>query len=169
MPAVAGYVATSLFSGHLPDALVAPGPRALLKSYVHAYLPEKVEREGFARSVGASSRFLVAASYSQTSLLSPKSHENARQSGGQQTDTSGFSMTCLSPQRSPSYAAGPDVVWTPASRKSREYARGRSSNRGCEHSTTTPDSDTSSPSGEPPPAQRSISSRMASARSSLSK
>ena len=62
-------LATSLSRGHLPAALAAPDPRAFLKSYVQAYLREEVQQEGFARSVGAFSRFLETASFSQASLL----------------------------------------------------------------------------------------------------
>jgi predicted AAA+ superfamily ATPase len=63
------WVATSLSHGHLPAAFSAPDPRAFLKSYVQTYLREEVQQEGFARSIGAFSRFLEAASFSQASLL----------------------------------------------------------------------------------------------------
>lgn len=62
-------LATSLSHGHLPAAFGAPDPRAFLKSYVQTYLREEVQQEGFARSIGAFSRFLEAASFSQASLL----------------------------------------------------------------------------------------------------
>jgi predicted AAA+ superfamily ATPase len=81
-------LATSLSSGHLPAALAAPDPRAFPKSYVQAYLREEVQQEGFARSVGAFSRFLEAASFSQASLLNVA--EAARECAAERKTASGY-------------------------------------------------------------------------------
>jgi predicted AAA+ superfamily ATPase len=44
-------------------------PEKYLKSYVRTYLREEVQQEGLTRNLGAFSRFLEAASFSQASLL----------------------------------------------------------------------------------------------------
>ena len=44
-------------------------PKAYLQSYVQTYLREEVQQEGLTRNIGAFSRFLEAASFSQASVL----------------------------------------------------------------------------------------------------
>lgn len=59
----------SLKFGHLPCACTESDPKAYLESYVRTYLDEEVRQEGLTRNLGAFSRFLEAASFSQGSLL----------------------------------------------------------------------------------------------------
>lgn len=59
----------SLRYGQLPAAYVERQPQAFLKSYVQTYLREEVQQEGLTRNLGAFSRFLEAASFSQGSVL----------------------------------------------------------------------------------------------------
>jgi predicted AAA+ superfamily ATPase len=49
---------------------VESNPRAFLESYVRTYLQEEIRQEGLTRNLGAFSRFLEAASFSQGGLLS---------------------------------------------------------------------------------------------------
>jgi predicted AAA+ superfamily ATPase len=62
-------LAHSLRHGQLPTAYVADDPAHYLGSYVGTYLREEVMAEGLARNLEAFSRFLVAASFSQASIL----------------------------------------------------------------------------------------------------
>lgn len=55
--------------GCLPLACTTDNPQDYLKSYAATYLREEVQQEGFARNIGAFSRFLEAASFSQGSIL----------------------------------------------------------------------------------------------------
>ena len=55
--------------GCLPLACTTKNPQDYLKSYAATYLREEVQQEGFARNIGAFSRFLEAASFSQGSIL----------------------------------------------------------------------------------------------------
>ncbi len=55
--------------GQLPTAYVADDPAHYLASYVGTYLREEVLAEGLTRKLDAFSRFLVAASFSQASVL----------------------------------------------------------------------------------------------------
>lgn len=59
----------SLKYGHLPMAYTDTNPESYLKSYVKTYLREEVMQEGLTRNLGAFSRFLEAASFSQGSIL----------------------------------------------------------------------------------------------------
>jgi predicted AAA+ superfamily ATPase len=59
----------SLSYGQLPCACTEENPKAYLESYVKAYLEEEIKQEGFTRNLGAFSRFLEAASFSQGSVL----------------------------------------------------------------------------------------------------
>jgi len=59
----------SLAYGQLPCAYTEENPKAYLESYVKTYLEEEVQQEGFTRNLGAFSRFLEAASFSQGSVL----------------------------------------------------------------------------------------------------
>lgn len=59
----------SLRFGQLPAAYVEDDPAAYLTSYVRTYLREEVQQEGLTRNLGAFSRFLEAASFSQGSPL----------------------------------------------------------------------------------------------------
>jgi predicted AAA+ superfamily ATPase len=55
--------------GFLPATYAAPDPAAFLKSYVATYVKEEVQQEGLTRNLGAFSRFLEAASFSQACPL----------------------------------------------------------------------------------------------------
>jgi predicted AAA+ superfamily ATPase len=59
----------SLAFGQLPCVYTEENPKAYLESYVKTYLEEEVQQEGFTRNLGAFSRFLEAASFSQGSVL----------------------------------------------------------------------------------------------------
>lgn len=59
----------SLSYGQLPCAYTEENPKAYLESYVKTYLEEEIKQEGFTRNLGAFSRFLEAASFSQGSVL----------------------------------------------------------------------------------------------------
>ena len=59
----------SLKFGHLPTAYTESNPKKYLESYVKTYLDEEVQQEGLTRNLGAFSRFLEAASFSQTAIL----------------------------------------------------------------------------------------------------
>ncbi|MDP3732033.1 MAG: ATP-binding protein [Candidatus Omnitrophota bacterium] len=59
----------SLTYGQLPCVYIERDPKAYLESYVKTYLEEEVQQEGFTRNLGAFSRFLEAASFSQGSIL----------------------------------------------------------------------------------------------------
>ena len=63
----------SLLFGHLPSACTEPDPKAYLQSYVKTYLQEEVQQEGLTRNIGAFSRFLEAASFSQASVVNTSS------------------------------------------------------------------------------------------------
>jgi predicted AAA+ superfamily ATPase len=55
--------------GGLPMACTSEQPAEFLASYVSTYLREEVQQEGLVRSLGAFTRFLEAASFSQGSVL----------------------------------------------------------------------------------------------------
>lgn len=59
----------SLQFGQLPMAYLESDPKAYLKSYVKTYLQEEIQQEGLTRNLGAFTRFLEAASFSQGSIL----------------------------------------------------------------------------------------------------
>lgn len=59
----------SLQFGNLPCAYTEPEPKKYLESYVKTYLQEEVQFEGLTRNLGAFSRFLEAASFSQGGVL----------------------------------------------------------------------------------------------------
>ncbi len=59
----------SLAYGQLPCVYTEKNPKAYLESYVKTYLEEEVQQEGFTRNLGAFSRFLEAASFSQGAVL----------------------------------------------------------------------------------------------------
>jgi len=59
----------SLQFGQLPCAYTEPDPKAYLYSYAKTYLEEEIQQEGLTRNIGAFSRFLEAASFSQGSIL----------------------------------------------------------------------------------------------------
>lgn len=63
----------SLRYGQLPAAYVEDEPARYLHSYVQTYLREEVQQEGLTRNLGAFTRFLQAASFSQGSLLNVSS------------------------------------------------------------------------------------------------
>jgi len=60
---------TALTNGLLPMAVTQPNHKKYLESYVQTYLREEVLQEGLTRSIGAFSRFLEVASFSQVSVL----------------------------------------------------------------------------------------------------
>ena len=55
--------------GHLPSTFQELDPRRYLTSYVTTYLREEVQQEGLTRNLGAFTRFLETASFSQAQLL----------------------------------------------------------------------------------------------------
>ncbi len=59
----------SLKFGQLPSAYVDPHPKEFLESYVSMYLKEEILQEGITRNLGAFSRFLESASFSQGAIL----------------------------------------------------------------------------------------------------
>lgn len=59
----------SLKFGTLPSVYVESDPKGYLESYVKTYLQEEIQQEGLTRNLGAFSRFLEAASFSQGSVL----------------------------------------------------------------------------------------------------
>lgn len=59
----------SLVYGQLPAAYRDKDPKKYLESYVKTYLQEEIMQEGLTRNLGAFSRFLEAASFSQGSIL----------------------------------------------------------------------------------------------------
>lgn len=59
----------SLTYGQLPCVYTEKDPKAYLESYVQTYLEEEVRYEGLTRNLGAFSRFLETASFSQGSVL----------------------------------------------------------------------------------------------------
>jgi len=63
-------LARSVRYGQLPIAQLGDDPERYLKSYVGTYLREEVQAEALTRNLEAFSRFLVAASFSQASVLS---------------------------------------------------------------------------------------------------
>jgi len=67
---VAGRRWASIFaSSGIPCAYTEQDPKAYLESYLRTYLREEIQQEGLARNVGAFSRFLETASFSQGSVL----------------------------------------------------------------------------------------------------
>lgn len=59
----------SLTYGQLPCVYTETNPKGYLESYVKTYLEEEIQQEGLTRNLGAFSRFLEAASFSQGSIL----------------------------------------------------------------------------------------------------
>lgn len=59
----------SIIYGNLPCAYTEKDPKAYLESYVKTYLEEEIQQEGLTRNLGAFSRFLEAASFSQGAPL----------------------------------------------------------------------------------------------------
>lgn len=59
----------ALHFGHLPSTFQEQEPGRYLESYVTTYLREEVQQEGLTRNLGAFSRFLEVASFSQAQLL----------------------------------------------------------------------------------------------------
>ncbi|MBU1487802.1 ATP-binding protein [bacterium] len=59
----------SLRYGQLPCVYTESDPKGYLESYVKTYLEEEVRQEGLTRNIGAFSRFLEAASFSQGGVL----------------------------------------------------------------------------------------------------
>ena len=66
-------LAHSLKYGCLPCVYTEEDPKAYLESYVKTYLEEEVRQEGLTRNLGAFSRFLEMASFSQGSVLNVSS------------------------------------------------------------------------------------------------
>lgn len=59
----------SITYGQLPCVYTESNPKAYLESYVKTYLQEEIQQEGLTRNLGAFSRFLETASFSQASVL----------------------------------------------------------------------------------------------------
>lgn len=59
----------SLRYGLLPSVYTEEDPKRYLESYVKTYLEEEVRQEGLTRNLGAFTRFLESASFSQGSIL----------------------------------------------------------------------------------------------------
>lgn len=59
----------SLRYGQLPCVYIEENPKYYLESYVKTYLEEEVRQEGLTRNLGAFTRFLESASFSQGSIL----------------------------------------------------------------------------------------------------
>lgn len=59
----------SLTYGQLPCAYTESDPKRYLESYVKTYLEQEIRQEGLTRNLGAFTRFLEAASFSQGSVL----------------------------------------------------------------------------------------------------
>lgn len=59
----------ALMYGHLPATFQEGYPQKYLASYVETYLREEVQQEGLTRNLGAFSRFLEVASFSQGQVL----------------------------------------------------------------------------------------------------
>ena len=59
----------ALINGLLPKAYAAENPQPFLASYVKTYLKEEVQQEGLTRNLGSFSKFLEAASFSQSLTL----------------------------------------------------------------------------------------------------
>ncbi len=72
-------LAHSLKYGHLPAIFSEPDPKEFLKAYVKTYLREEVLQEGLTRNLGAFTRFLETASFSQGAVLNTS--EVAREAG----------------------------------------------------------------------------------------
>lgn len=62
-------IENSLLFGNLPSLTQEPDKKKYLKSYITSYLEEEIKQEGLTRNLGAFSRFLETASYSQGSIL----------------------------------------------------------------------------------------------------
>lgn len=62
-------VSHALQYGHLPSTFHESDPKRYLESYVTTYLREEVQQEGLTRNLGAFTRFLETASFSQAQLL----------------------------------------------------------------------------------------------------
>lgn len=62
-------IVKSLKWGHLPASYQQQDPSKYLASYTATYLREEVQQEGLTRNIGAFSRFLEAASFSQGQVL----------------------------------------------------------------------------------------------------
>ncbi len=69
----------SLRSGHMPLAVTGKDRQGYLDSFVQTYLREEVLQEGITRNIGAFTRFLETASFSQASVLNIS--EVAREAG----------------------------------------------------------------------------------------
>jgi uncharacterized protein len=59
----------ALISGMLPQAYLSSTSKRFLASYITTYLKEEIQQEGLTRNLGAFSRFLEAASFSQAQVL----------------------------------------------------------------------------------------------------
>lgn len=62
-------LAHALKYGHLPSTFQEQDTKRYLESYVTTYLREEVQQEGLTRNLGAFTRFLETASFSQAQLL----------------------------------------------------------------------------------------------------
>lgn len=119
-------LACSLESGQLPVVQVdrdKTAARAYLRSYVHTYLREEVQQEGLTRNLGAFSRFLEAASFSQGTPLK-----------GSRRSRSSAARVCVQATSMPSRCffetiPWPSPVWSTAATALTEKARSGSRRR----------------------------------------
>lgn len=81
-------LARALSFGQLPSVPGEEDPKAYLESYVRTYLEEEIRSEGLTRNLGAFSRFLEAASFSQGAVLNVASV--ARECGVQRKVVEGY-------------------------------------------------------------------------------
>ena len=70
---------TALLYGNLPSVSQESNPHKYLESYIKTYLEEEIQQEGLTRNLGAFSRFLEIASFSQGSVVNIS--EIAREAG----------------------------------------------------------------------------------------
>lgn len=82
----------SLLLGHLPQVYSEPNPQKYLSSYVGTYLKEEVQQEALVRDLGAFSRFLESASFSQASIVVVKTV--AQDCGVERRVAEGFFTLC---------------------------------------------------------------------------
>jgi uncharacterized protein len=74
--------------GHLPSVWVGAPPHEYLSSYIKTYLREEVLQEGLTRNIGAFSRFIETASFSQGDVLNQS--QVARESAVERKTASGY-------------------------------------------------------------------------------
>ena len=79
-------LSSSLALGHLPARFFESDPKRFLNDYVNTYVREEVLQEGLTRNVGAFSKFLEVASFSQGSVINNSEIARETQIGRNQSD-----------------------------------------------------------------------------------